>query len=54
MQALPYLDPSRYDLLQPVDPGSQRASAQQQVNENSESTGERERGRGRGGGDLEN
>ena len=33
----------------PVDPGSQRASTQQQVNEHSESSGERERKKGGGG-----
>ena len=58
MQALPYLDPSRYDLLQQTSWPWFPKTKQQQVNEHSESSGEREReekrGRGRGGGDLEN
>ena len=37
----------------PVDPGSQRASTQQQVNEHSESPGEREREKKGGGGEEE-
>ena len=37
----------------PVDPGSQRASTQQQVNEHSESSGERERKKKGGGGEEE-
>ena len=61
MQVLHYHTLTPQDMIysnKPVDPGSQRASTQQQVNEHSESSGERgerekKRGRERGG-DLEN
>ena len=59
MQVVLYHTLTPQDMIysnKPVDPGSQRASTQQQVNEHSESSGEREREREKkkgGGGEEE-
>ena len=56
MQVLLYHTLTPQDMIysyKPVDPGPQRASTQQQVNEHTESSGERERVRERDGGEEE-